>query len=288
MHRDFFNSRRNTLMLMTREEYLRRNNHRRVREAISVDKLTADISKAKASLESAMDAVTKAASVMYDIVVDATAIGGKVKEMVPSHIEKSISQLTDIVKNQMAAILDGNDQSSLKSIDDLVGSMPNRDLRPMSNEEEVEKISMKPNLANGPQSSVLNGGGNNNLEESYEEAQLDMSTLRESLGGDEYDDIQADDDPFAELNAGLMGGQSTADYVSPIEKMDFYERGDHLVDDSLIADEPEDGELSMDNINIPKSSGLVFDALDGMGSDDGMMDDFAEAPVTEDEFEGQI
>ena len=273
---------------MTREEYLRRNNHRRVREAISVDKLTADISKAKASLESAMDAVTKAASVMYDIVVDATAIGGKVKEMVPSHIEKSISQLTDIVKNQMAAILDGNDQSSLKSIDDLVGSMPNRDLRPMSNEEEVEKISMKPNLANGPQSSVLNGGGNNNLEESYEEAQLDMSTLRESLGGDDYDDIQADDDPFAELNAGLMGGQSTADYVSPIEKMGFYERGDHLVDDSLIADEPEDGELSMDNINIPKSSGLVFDALDGMGSDDGMMDDFAEAPVTEDEFEGQI
>lgn len=272
---------------MTRKEYLRRNNHRRVREAISVDKLTADISKAKASLESAMDAVTKAASVMYDIVVDATAIGGKVKEMVPSHIEKSISQLTDIVKNQMAAILDGNDQSSLKSIDDLVGSMPNRDLRPMSNEEEVEKISMKPNLANGPQSSVLNGG-NNNLEESYEEAQLDMRTLRESLGGDDYDDIQADDDPFAELNAGLMGGQSTADYVSPIEKMDFYERGDHLVDDSLIADEPEEGELSMDNINIPKSSGLVFDALDGMGSDDGMMDDFAEAPVTEDEFEGQI
>lgn len=275
-------------MLMTREEYLRRNNHRRVREAISVDKLTADISKAKASLESAMDAVTKAASVMYDIVVDATAIGGKVKEMVPSHIEKSISQLTDIVKNQMAAILDGNDQSSLKSIDDLVGSMPNRDLRPMSNEEEVEKISMKPNLANGPQSSVLNGGGNNNLEESYEEAQLDMSTLRESLGGDDYDDIQADDDPFAELNAGLMGGQSTADYVSPIEKMDFYERGDHLVDDSLIADEPDEGELSMNNINIPKSSGLVFDALDGMGSDDGMMNDFAEAPVTEDEFEGQI
>ena len=275
-------------MLMTRKEYLRRNNHRRVREAISVDKLTADISKAKASLESAMDAVTKAASVMYDIVVDATAIGGKVKEMVPSHIEKSISQLTDIVKNQMAAILDGNDQSSLKSIDDLVGSMPNRDLRPMSNEEEVEKISMKPNLANGPQSSVLNGGGNNNLEESYEEAQLDMRTLRESLGGDGYDDIQVDDDPFAELNAGLMGGQSTADYVSPIEKMDFYERGDHLVDDSLIADEPDEGELSMDNINIPKSSGLVFDALDGMGSDDGMMDDFAEAPVTEDEFEGQI
>lgn len=275
-------------MLMTRKEYLRRNNHRRVREAISVDKLTADISKAKASLESAMDAVTKAASVMYDIVVDATAIGGKVKEMVPSHIEKSISQLTDIVKNQMAAILDGNDQSSLKSIDDLVGSMPNRDLRPMSNEEEVEKISMKPNLANGPQSSVLNGGGNNNLEESYEEAQLDMSTLRESLGGDDYDDIQADDDPFAELNAGLMGGQSAADYVSPIEKMDFYERGDHLVDDSLIADEPDEGELSMDNINIPKSSGLVFDALDGMRSDDGMMDDFAEAPVTEDEFEGQI
>ena len=225
---------------------------------------------------------------MYDIVVDAPAIGGKVKEMVPSHIEKSISQLTDIVKNQMAAILDGNDQSSLKSIDDLVGSMPNRDLRPMSNEEEVEKISMKPNLANGPQSSVLNGGGNNNLEENYEEAQLDMSTLRESLGGDGYDDIQVDDDPFAELNAGLMGGQSTADYVSPIEKMDFYERGDHLVDDSLIADEPDEGELSMDNINIPKSSGLVFDTLDGMGSDDGMMDDFAEAPVTEDEFEGQI
>ena len=74
--------------------------------------------------------------------------------------------------------------------------------------------------------------------------------------------------------------------------MDFVERGDHLIDDSLIADEPPEGDLSFNNINIPKSNGLVFDALgDDVGisdSNDDMMSEFADAPVTPDEFEGQI
>lgn len=261
--------------------------NQKLNEAIGADKLSADITKAQTELERAMDAVTKAAAVMYDIIVDATAIGGKVKEVVPSHVEQSISKLTDIVKNQMAAMLDGDSQGSLKALDELVGNMPSREFRAKTNEEEIAEISMKPNLANGPQSSVLGGGGASQ-QPMQENVVLDMSTLRESLGGDDYDDIvTGNDDPFAELNAGLANGGDG--YVSPIEKMDFVERGDHLVDDSLIADEPDDGELSFDNINIPKSDGLVFDALsDDIGGSEDMMSEFANAPVTPDEFEGQI
>ena len=60
--------------------------NQKLNEAIGADKLSADITKAQTELERAMDAVTKAAAVMYDIIVDATAIGGKVKEVVPSHV----------------------------------------------------------------------------------------------------------------------------------------------------------------------------------------------------------
>lgn len=266
------------------------NKRKRIHEAIGADKLQADITKAQTELERAMDAVTKAASVMYDIIVDATAIGGKVKEVVPSHVEQNISKLTDIVKNQMAGILDGDSQSSLKALDELVGNMPSREFRQKSNEEEIEEISLKPNLANGPQSSVLNNNNNNNssgdnLAEALlgKQNNLDMSHLREALG-DAYDDIYNEDtDGMDELTMGLSD-DGTNDYISPIEKMDFIEKGDHLVDDSLIADEPEDGVLSMDSINIPKSDGLVYDALEG-GGDDNMMAEFANAPVTRDEFE---
>lgn len=265
------------------------NKRKRIHEAIGADKLQADITKAQTELERAMDAVTKAASVMYDIIVDATAIGGKVKEVVPSHVEQNISKLTDIVKNQMAGMLDGDSQSSLKALDELVGNMPSREFRQKSNEEEIEEISLKPNLANGPQSSVLNNnnnnGGGDNLAEALlgKQNNLDMSHLREALG-DAYDGVYDDGtDGMDELTMGLSD-DGTNDYISPIEKMDFIEKGDHLVDDSLIADEPEDGVLSMDSINIPKSDGLVYDALEG-GGDDNMMAEFANAPVTRDEFE---
>ncbi len=264
------------------------NKRKRIYEAIGADKLQADITKAQTELERAMDAVTKAASVMYDIIVDATAIGGKVKEVVPSHVEQNISKLTDIVKNQMAGMLDGDSQSSLKALDELVGNMPSREFRQKSNEEEIEEISLKPNLANGPQSSVLNnnnnGGGGDNLAEALlgKQNNLDMNHLREALG-DAYDDIYNEDsDGMDELTMGLSD-DGTNEYISPIEKMNFIEKGDHLVDDSLIAAEPEDGVLSMDSINIPKSDGLVYDALEGGG--DNMMAEFANAPVTRDEFE---
>lgn len=245
---------------------------KRLNEAIGADKLQADITKAQTELERAMDAVTKAASVMYDIIVDATAIGGKIKEIVPSHVEQSISKLTDIVKNQMSGMLDGQ-QGSLKALDDLIGNMPSREFRQKSNEEEIEEISMRPNLAAGPQSSVLGGG--KGLEESTVNT-LDMSHLREAFG----DDYPSKDGELDELSAGLSDDGVSA-YVSPIEKMNFIEKGDHLVDDSLIADEPEDGPLSMDAINIPKSDGLVYDALEN-GSN--ITDEFMSAPVTEDEF----
>lgn len=263
------------------------NKRKRIHEAIGADKLQADITKAQTELERAMDAVTKAASVMYDIIVDATAIGGKVKEVVPSHVEQNISKLTDIVKNQMAGMLDGDSQSSLKALDELVGNMPSREFRQKSNEEEIEEISLKPNLANGPQSSVLNNnnnGGGDNLAEALlgKQNNLDMSHLKEALG-DAYNDIYNEGtDGMDELTMGLSD-DGTNDYISPIEKMNFIEKGDHLVDDSLIADEPEDGVLSMDSINIPKSDGLVYDALEGGG--DNMMAEFANAPVTRDEFE---
>src|SRR5574344_1742063 len=102
------------------------------------------------------DAIEKASNAVLDVIlVESTAIGGKIEDMIPSHIETIITQLTNISDKELNALIDGNGQSSINALKDLVGSIPYRDLKPETKEERIEKISMKPDLQQGPQSSII-------------------------------------------------------------------------------------------------------------------------------------
>lgn len=237
----------------------------------NVDKLYATLDKAKSMVEKAVNAVLDAAEVMDDVLVEATAIGGKVADIIPGHVESIMATLTDVAEHKLQALVEGNGQSSLESLKDLVGSIPYRDLRPETKEEKIGRITMRPDLSNGPRSAVLGGGEPQQpaMHESVESNVLSFEALRESeeFGqdlNDEYDD-------FRELNAGLAGNGPS--YVSPIEKMNFFDKSERLVDDSALSDDPlegADGELSMDNINIPRmSDGISFDCI-GAGGEDMM------------------
>lgn len=231
----------------------------------NVDKLYATLDKAKSMVEKAVNAVLDAAEVMDDVLVEATAIGGKVADIIPGHVESIMATLTDVAENKLQALVEGNGQSSLENLKDLVGSIPYRELRPETKEEKIGRITMRPDLSNGPRSAVLQ-----QQQESVKNNVLSFEALRESEDfgqnlNDGYDD-------FRELNAGLAGNGPS--YVSPIEKMDFFDKNERTVDDSaLTSDDPlegADGQLSMDNIDIPRvSDGLSFDCI-GTGGEDMM------------------
>jgi hypothetical protein len=121
----------------------------------NVDKLYGLFDKAKDAIEKASNAVLDVTDVLDDILVESTAIGGKIEDMIPSHIETIITQLTNISDKELNALIDGNGQSSINALKDLVGSIPYRDLKPETKEERIEKISMKPDLQQGPQSSII-------------------------------------------------------------------------------------------------------------------------------------
>lgn len=243
-----------------------------LREAAgNVDKLYASFDKARSTIEKAVNAVLDIADVMEDILVEATAIGGKIEEIVPSHIESIIANVTQLAENQLQSLIDGNSQSSIESLKDMVGSIPYRDLKPETKEEKIAKISMRPNLSQGPRSSVLGGGnGQGQVQESTEPQMLSMESLREADGIGINPDV-ADPNDFSALNAGLTGGAATP-YVSPIETGERLRTDDLTVDGGALGD-PVAGPLSMDTINIPTSAaGLTFDAVgDSTGFDGGVI-----------------
>lgn len=259
--------------------YERRRPSRHMREAASVDKLVQDIGKAQSALEKAVDAVEAAAASLVVVSNSATEIGGKVKQTVPSQVEATIKKLTDIC-NQLTDFNQGSSQTSLKNIEDYVLNMPARDLMPRSVEDQVNAISMKPDLSQGPQSSVLQ-------KESYG-PMLSMETLHEDLGGDYYEAItEPQDDGLSELTSGLDydGG------MSPIDQSlnQTYEPVNDDYGNDLDLNSSADGALTTDALSAEgeplttTSDGLQFDAIAGAVPSDssGMMSEFESAPIGE-------
>ena len=241
-----------------------------LREAAgNVDKLYASFDKARSTIEKAVNAVLDIADVMEDILVEATAIGGKIEEIVPSHIESIIANVTQLAENQLQSLIDGNSQSSIESLKDMVGSIPYRDLKPETKEEKIAKISMRPNLSQGPRSSVLGQNGGNQVQESTMPQMLSMESLREADGIGINPDV-ADPNDFSALNAGLTGG--AAPYISPIETGERLRTDDLTVDTSALSPDgaPLAGPLSMETIDVPTSAGgLTFDAIGNSTGFDG-------------------
>jgi len=161
----------------------------------NIDKLYGQISKASSAIQKAQSALMDAADEMDAILVEAMAIGGKVAEIVPSHVKTHIAKLTEIADGQLGPIIEGDSQSALNKLQDLIGSIPYRDIRPQSAEERRGTLSMQPNLAAGPQSAVAR----ESLEDfyrsilqkdtrSYNDNSLSFDKLRESeVYGHQYE-----------------------------------------------------------------------------------------------------
>lgn len=181
----------------------------------SVDAIYASFDKCKSQIDKAINAVLDVADALEDILVDATAVGGKIEEILPSHLESLISNLTNIAENELEKMKEGG-QTSIESLKNLIGSIPYRDLKPETKEEKIAKISSRPNLtpnlSNGPRSSALK---NESVEE--DDKVLNFESLKESgyVGIDPKEDYR---DDFRELNMGLSGGQLRESYQSPVDK----------------------------------------------------------------------
>lgn len=177
----------------------------------SVDVIYSSFDKCKSQIDKAINAVLDVADSLEDILVDATAVGGKIEEIVPSHIEALITKLTNIAEQDLQNMKEGG-QTSIEGLKDLIGSIPYRDLKPETKEEKIAKISMRPNLAGGPKSAALQ-----QTNESVEDSNvLNFESLKESqyIGIDPKEDAR---DDFRELNLGLTGALNEQ-YVSPVDR----------------------------------------------------------------------
>lgn len=121
----------------------------------NVDKLYSLIDKAITAVQKAQSAVLDAADAMDPILLEATAIGGKIATIVPSHIKMHMSNLANLADQNLGQIANSESgQSSLNKLKDLIGSIPYRDIRPQTPEERRQGVALQPNLAAGPQSQI--------------------------------------------------------------------------------------------------------------------------------------
>lgn len=187
-------------------------NRKLIEASQSVDAIYSSFDKCKSQIDKAINAVLDVADSLEDILVDATAVGGKIEEIVPSHIEALITKLTNIAEQDLQSMKEGG-QTSIEGLKDLIGSIPYRDLKPETKEEKIAKISMRPNLAGGPKSAALQQQTNESVEDSNV---LNFELLKESqyIGFDPKEDAR---DDFRELNMGLTGALNEQ-YVSPVDK----------------------------------------------------------------------
>lgn len=213
-----------------------------------LDSAIAAVSKAAAAIEAAGNAVLDVTDVLDDCNVESTAIGGKVNEIVPSHLTGVISELTrlaetDLVstKHKLEAYIDENGQSSLRQLKALVGNMPYKDTHPETKEEKRARILAGPDLTKGPQSSILGNqpaepqsaiaGGPapvsestdqaviRSLEENYVNNKLNFSALKGMYGQNEK--INEAANPFGDFGALNQAGIEQSLAMNSVPQMNF-------------------------------------------------------------------
>jgi len=133
----------------------------------NIDKLFGLFDKAISAVNKAQSAILDIADVMDEILVESTAIGGKINQIIPSHAKMHIANLTNMAEKTLGEIADGDAQSSMKKLKELVENIPYRDLKPQSTEVRRQQISTQPNLSAGPQSQIAES-----LEDFYEDIKV--------------------------------------------------------------------------------------------------------------------
>jgi hypothetical protein len=223
----------------------------------NIDKLYSQIQKAASAIEKAQSAVLDAADEMDAILVESQAIGGKIAEIVPSHIKVHIAKLTEIADTQLGPIAKGDSQSSLDKLEELIGSIPYREIRPPTAQDRRQGISLQPNVSQGPQSAIQEQAS---LEEFYRRG------LREEAEGYEYDDGSLSFDKLKESN--IFGTKLEDDMMSsvnmklakPISVAQVRERTRVAADDVMFEDQEE----------LEESGPLDFSRIRAFGGSDGI------------------
>jgi len=164
----------------------------------NIDKLYSEIDKIVSTVHKAQNSLLDVADELTDLVLSANQIGGKIAQIVPSHLMPHISLITKMAEKDLTDIAEGQTPSSLKNLKDLIGNIPYRDLKPQDTTDVRSKISMAPNLNAGPQSAIkeetLEEFYKNALKEQvenykYNETVLDFDKLKESeIFGAQYDE----------------------------------------------------------------------------------------------------
>jgi hypothetical protein len=157
-----------------------------------MNKAQQQVAKAK---ESVAGNILDIADTIDDAIVEATAIGGKISQIVPPHLQSHIDRLTalaDQISQLSDQILSGSGQSSLATLKDAVINMPVKDVMPKSAEERRSErkgnVDLTPNTAQGPQ-TAMKESWRDMTETEYPGRGLSWERLQESnLFGSKGDD----------------------------------------------------------------------------------------------------
>mgnify|MGYP001049816499 FL=1 len=239
---------------------------RSLREASAtgnVDRLFGQLERSMMAIEKVQSSLMDAADILDEILIEAIAIGGKIAEIVPSHIQLHIAELTKIADQNLNPMIEGG-QSSLKSLQDLIGSIPYRDIRPLSAEERRQSLTAAPDLSNGPQSHITGAQSQESSQESLEDYYKNVLTDEakqvgkndtelnfESIKESQVFGMKYEEDMMSSMNMKL---------AKPIDVKPIREKLRAAVEDEMLED-----------VNPLKESGpLDFSKLRAFGGSDGM------------------
>lgn len=209
----------------------------------SVDKLYGILDKSISTAKSAVSGILDVLDVLDDALLEATAIGGKIGEVLPGQIKTLATNLNNLANQQLGSLIEGQN-GSLTYLKDIVSAMPYRDIRPESKEERLanltgqdaataaaDSLNLAPDLSNGPQSAVMES----------KETGL-MARIAEAVGPVEPMKVK--------LNEKASGSTAGITYNSPVDiAKDLNLRETTRVNNT--ADEaPVEGKLDFDNIQL--------------------------------------
>ncbi|MDR3063730.1 MAG: hypothetical protein LBU40_06295, partial [Methanobrevibacter sp.] len=215
-----------------------------------IDKITSTVSKAQNALLDVADELT-------DLILQANAIGGKVAQLVPSHLKPHIAAITKMADKDLQEINDGQGPSSLSNLKTLLGNIPYRDIRPQDTTDVRSQISMQPNLTAGPQSQI----SESSLEEFYK------NTLKEQAENYQYNDTILSFDKLKESE--IFGMKYEEDMLEktkmrmsePIDTKTLREKIRTRVDQDIFEDTGEE---------LQENQRLDFNNIRAFGGSDGM------------------
>ena len=156
----------------------------------NIDKIYAQINKARTTINKAQNALLDVADELTDIILSANQIGGRVSVLIPSHLSPHIAAITRMADTDLQNILEGQGQSSLTALKNLLDVIPYRELKAQDTSDVRNQISLRPNFANGPQSAITEGYKNvedfyksvlmEQARNSYDDSSLNFDKLKES------------------------------------------------------------------------------------------------------------